>query len=152
MIPDLYDPAVVAACITRVQALAPDTRPLWGRMNATQMLAHCNVAYEMVYGERGHRPPNAAVRLLLRVLVKPAAVGTKPYKRGTRTAPQFIITDERDFERERQRLIAYLERSCGQGAAWFEGHVSDSFGPLTATEWNNLLGKHLEHHLGQFGV
>lgn len=152
MIPDLYDPAVVAGCAARLGALTPATRPQWGKMNATQMLAHCNVAYEMVYGEGGHRKPNAFARLLLWLLIKPAAVSEKPYPRHARTGPQFVITDERDFERERQRLIAYLERSCGHGAAWFEGRVSDSFGPLTATQWNNLLGKHLEHHLTQFGV
>ena len=34
----------------------------------------------------------------------------------------------------------------------FEGKESNSFGPLTKGEWNNMFYKHLDHHLSQFGV
>jgi hypothetical protein len=37
-------------------------------------------------------------------------------------------------------------------AAHFEGKESNSFGALNSTEWNNMLFKHLDHHLNQFGV
>ncbi len=152
MIHDLYDPAIAERAVARILSLSPGTAPLWGRMSATQMLAHCNVAYEMTFEPGRHRRPNAAVRLLLRLLVKPQAVGTEPYGHGARTAPQFIIRDDRNFERERDRLVAYVWQTVERGPAWFEGRTSDSFGPLTAVQWNNLLSKHLDHHLSQFGA
>jgi hypothetical protein len=34
----------------------------------------------------------------------------------------------------------------------FDGKNSHSFGKLSAQEWNNMLAKHLNHHLEQFGV
>ena len=44
--------------------------------------------------------------------------------------------------------IAIIE----MGANKFEGMESNSFGPLSIKEWNNMFTKHLNHHLEQFGV
>jgi hypothetical protein len=79
-------------------------------------------------------------------------VGPTPYPRNTPTAPAFRITDTRDFDTERARLLAYLQQVATEGRSAFEGRESLSFGPLTAAEWNGLFSKHLDHHLQQFGV
>lgn len=149
--PSVFQSDVVDALTDRIEHLTADTRPQWGVMSATQMLAHCCVSYEMVF-EKKHARPNALMRFVLRVAVKQTVVGEAPYKRNTRTAPAFIIKDERDFETEKQRLIVYLRRVQLLGEAQFEGRESLSFGPLTAREWNVLFYKHLDHHLTQFGV
>lgn len=120
-------------------------------MNIGQMLAHCNVAYEQVY-ENKHPKPNAFVRFMLKTLVKDAVVGEKPYKKNGQTAPAFLITDSRDFETEKKRLIEYLNKTQQLGESYFNGKDSNSFGALTKSEWNNLFYKHLDHHLTQFGV
>ncbi len=142
---------MVDALTDRIDHLTAETRPQWGAMNATQMLAHCSVTYEMVF-EKKHPRPNALMRLVLKFAVKQTVVGDAPYKRNTRTAPAFIIRDERDFATEKQRLVVYLRRVQLLGATQFEGKESLSFGPLTAREWNVLFYKHLDHHLTQFGV
>ena len=148
---DIFDAAVTEEQIARIQALGPDTRPLWGKMDAAQMLAHLSVSYEMVF-ENKHRRPGPLLRLILRAFVKKGVVGEKPYPRSAPTAPAFRITDPRDFEGERDRLIQYLRRTQELGGEHFHGKESHSFGPLTRTEWNNLFYKHLDHHLTQFGV
>jgi hypothetical protein len=38
------------------------------------------------------------------------------------------------------------------GAEKLAATPSLSLGSLSATEWNNLLYKHIDHHLAQFGV
>lgn len=148
---DIFDASVTEEMIRRIEALTPDTRPLWGKMNASQMLAHVNVSYEMVYEDK-HKRPGALARLLLRTFVKQGVVGEKPYPKGAMTAPAFRIADERDFDAEKARLIAYLRRTQALGGDHFDGKESHSFGPLTRTEWSNLFYKHLDHHLTQFGV
>jgi len=148
---NVFDPSVTEELVKRIRALTPETRPLWGKMNATQVLAHLCVSYEMVYEDR-HQRPRAFVRFLLRVFVKHAVVGEKPYPRSSRTAPAFLITDERDFETEQARLISFLVRTRTLGPEAFEGRESHSFGPLTTAEWNNLFYKHMDHHLTQFGA
>jgi len=85
-------------------------------------------------------------------LVKNAVVSEKPYPQNSRTAPQFLISDEREFNVEKQRLIDHIRKTQELGASHFEGKESNSFGALTAIEWNNSFYKHLEHHLTQFGV
>jgi hypothetical protein len=141
--------------IARLRALTPDARPHWGTMTVAQMLAHSHKPFETVldptYAER-HPRPNALVRALLRVFLKPVVAGPKPYRRNGRTAPEFIVDGSPDFEAARARLIEAIERAHALGAAHFEGRESHSFGPLTAAEWNTLFVKHLDHHLRQFGV
>ena len=134
----------------RINQLTPDSKALWGKMNVAQMLAHCNVAYEMAY-ENIHPKPNAFIRLILKLLVKNSVV-EKPYPKNSHTAPQFIIKDDRDFDIERYRLIVYLNKTHELGESNFEGKESLSFGKLSAVEWNNMFVKHLDHYLNQFGV
>lgn len=148
---NIFASETVAALTTRINGLTPATTPAWGKMSVSQMLAHCNVTYEMVY-DITHPKPGAIKRFLLNLFVKNAVVGPKPYPRNSPTAPQFKITATKDFAHEKQRLLSYLERVHAEGAQAFEGRESNSFGPLTAAEWNVMFYKHLDHHLTQFGV
>ena len=148
---NIFDPKVTEEVIQRINALTATTTPKWGKMNVAQMLAHCNVPYEMVYTDK-HPKPNSFVKFMLKLFVKPTVVNEKPYKRNSRTAPAFIIADERDFEIEKNRLIAYLKKTQKLGQEHFDQKESHSFGKLNITEWNNLFYKHLNHHLEQFGV
>jgi len=149
--PDLFDAQGVETMRRRIAALTPESQPLWGKMTVSEMLAHVNVAYEMVYTTK-HPRPNPIMRWVLKTIVKQRVVGPDPYPRNTPTAPAFRITDARDFETERQRLLDYLQQVMHEGRSRFEGRPSLSFGPLTANEWNGLFSKHLDHHLQQFGV
>jgi len=141
----------VAEFISRINRLTVETKPKWGKMNVEQMLAHCNVTYEMVY-DNIHPKPNAFKRFMLKLIVKNIVVNDKPYKSNSQTAPEFIIKDSRKFDFEKQRLIDYLNKTQQLGAKHFEGKESLSFGVLNQQEWNNMFVKHLEHHLAQFGV
>jgi hypothetical protein len=148
---DIFDPGVTEEQLRRIRALSADRRPLWGKMDAGQMLAHLCVVYELTYETR-HRRPGPLLRWLLRTFVKRGVVGEKPYPRNSPTAPAFRISTPRDFEHERERLIDYLRRTQALGREAFEGRDYPSFGPMTAEEWNTLFFKHLDHHLTQFGV
>lgn len=148
---NLFNKQDVDEMIDRINQLTPETQPQWGKMNVAQMLAHCNVAYEMVYTDK-HPRPNAFTRFMLKLFVKNAVVGPKPYPKNGRTAPQFVIADERDFETEKNRLIDHLNKTNDLGEAHFDGKVSHSFGKMNKDEWNVSFSKHLDHHLTQFGV
>ncbi len=148
---NIFKEEVVAELIGRINKLNPKSSPQWGKMNVAQMLAHCNVPYEMVYTYK-HPKPKGLMKVMLKLLVKQAVVSEKPYKKNSRTAPAFLITDERDFEREKKRLTDHLIKTQELGEAHFHNKESHSFGPLSKEEWNNLFYKHLNHHLVQFGV
>ncbi|MEW4922486.1 DUF1569 domain-containing protein [Algibacter sp. 2305UL17-15] len=148
---NIFDLNETNALISRINKLEPSTKPLWGKMSADQMLAHCNVTYEMAFEDK-HKKPNGFAKLMLKLFVKNTVVGEKPYKKNSRTAPQFLIVDARNFEVEKERLINYLEKTQSLGENYFDGKESHSFGKLTKQEWNNMFYKHLDHHLTQFGV
>lgn len=149
--PNIFETEVTDQLIRRINKLKPDTLPQWGKMNVGQMLAHCCVAYEMVY-ENKHPKRGAFMKWILKLVVKDSVVSEKPYPKNSRTAPAFLITDQRDFEREKERIINYLNRTQQLGASHFDMKESNSFGPLTIEEWNNMFYKHLDHHLTQFGI
>jgi hypothetical protein len=146
-----FDPQVTAELIARINQLQPTSPALWGKMSVDQMLAHCNVAYEMALTDI-HPKPNPLMRFLLKSFVKKGVVNEVPYKKNLPTAPVFRIKSGKDFAEEKTRLIAFLQQTQALGAAHFEGKDSLSFGPMTATDWNNQFYKHLDHHLQQFGV
>jgi NAD+--asparagine ADP-ribosyltransferase len=148
---NVFNLADTTEFINRINRLTPDSKPNWGKMDVVKMLAHCNVTYEMIYDDI-HPKPNAFKKLLLKLIVKNMVINEKPYKKNGQTAAEFIIKDTRNFEIEKKRLVNYLINTQQLGENYFDGKESHSFGVLTKQEWNNLLSKHLEHHLTQFGV
>ncbi|CAL2093982.1 DUF1569 domain-containing protein [Tenacibaculum sp. 190524A05c] len=148
---NIFTKEVTDEVVGRINTLTAETQPKWGKMNVAQMLAHCSVSYEGVYTDK-HPKPNGFTKFILKLLVKKQVVSEKPYPKNGRTAPQFLITDERDFETEKERLIEYILKTQELGVTYFDGKESHSFGKLTKQEWNNLFYKHLDHHLTQFGV
>lgn len=148
---NIFNQNDTAEIIARIDRLTPLTNPVWGKMDVAQMLAHCNVTYEMVY-EKKHPKPNGLMKLILKLLVKNVVVNENPYKHSSKTAPAFIITNTKDFNVEKNRLIDFIKKTQELGENHFEGKESHSFGTLTSREWNNMFYKHLNHHLNQFGV
>ena len=148
---NIFTKEIISEVIERINNLTSETQPKWGKMSVSQMLAHCCVTYEMIYTDK-HKKPNNFVKTFLKLFVKNAVVNEKPYTKNGKTATQFVISDKREFEVEKKRLIDYLVKTQELGEHYFEGKESHSFGKLTTKEWNNSFYKHLDHHLTQFGV
>jgi hypothetical protein len=151
MYPSLYDEPALNEIIDRINKLTPESQPIWGKMNVAQMLAHNNVAFDITSGKIP-ASYNFLMRWMLKTFVKPTVVGDKPYGKNGRTAPVFIVADERDFTAEKAKLVKNFKRFNAEGSSAYEGKVSASFGKLTSQEWSNQYWKHLDHHLRQFGV
>jgi len=137
--------------IERINALTPDQQALWGKMDVAQMMAHCNVAYELVYTDK-HPRPKGFQKFMIKLFAKNIVVGPKPYKKNSRTAPAFVISEARVFETEKNRLIEHLRKTQQLGGDHFNGKENHAFGALSTAEWNTMFSKHLNHHLDQFGV
>lgn len=151
MLPNIFTKTVADSLIARINRLRPEATPHWGKMNAPQMLAHCNVTYEMVF-ENKHPKPGFFMGFILKTFIKKLVTSETPYKHNSRTAPAFLIADTRDFDREKTRLIGFIQKTQQLGEKEFDQKQSHSFGKLTITEWNNMFYKHLDHHLQQFGL
>ena len=148
---NIFEKEITNEVIKRINNLTTSTKPTWGKMSVSQMLSHCSVSYEMVYTDK-YPKPNAFTKWILKMFVKKIVVSEKPYAKNGKTAAQFIISDDKEFEVEKKILIDYITKTQELGEAYFEGKETHSFGELTAVEWNNSFYKHLDHHLTQFGV
>lgn len=143
----LFDPETVRSVEERIEALGPDTVPLWGRMTVAQMLAHCSEVLDVSLGK-----PLDGTPWFLRLigpLFKGVLVSERPYRKNSPTHPQYRMEDPRDFEAEKARLLAGVRAFCESPREEFRHPI---FGRMTADEKSWAAYRHLDHHLSQFGV
>jgi len=148
---NLIEAATLEEVKERMAQLRPDSERLWGKMIPAQALAHCSATMKMAMGEIV--PPRILMgRLLGRLAKKSMIVNEKPMPRNSGTDKSLVVTDERDFVVERQRLREFIDRFAAGGPGVCTKHPHFFFGPLTPMEWAALMYQHLDHHLRQFRV
>jgi hypothetical protein len=154
VIADLADPRIRARCHERLAKLNPDAPPLWGRMNARQMVCHLNDSFLAAIGEK---PVSSVSNLFTRTVMKFFALRVeRPWPQGIATRPEVEQgrggTPPGEWERDCAALAASLDRFAGWGSEGRRYAVHAIFGPLTAEEWRIWGYRHVDHHFRQFGV
>ena len=134
----------------RIEKLQPDSRRLWGKMEVAQMLAHCSATMEVAVGEK--TPPRMFIGRILGPLFKPSFTNDKPFSKGGPTDKSFLVIDQRNFEKEKSRLLELITQFASGGPEKVTKSPHSFFGKMTAIEWSTGMYKHLDHHLKQFGV
>jgi len=136
--------------INRINKLSENTKPLWGKMTVSQMVAHAQNPLYVAFGEK--KLKHGFIGVLFGKMAKKQLMGDAPFKRNLPTDKSFLVKDERNFEIEKNRLIQLVQRFITQGEAALTKEPHPFFGKLTTNEWDLLQWKHLDHHLRQFGV
>jgi hypothetical protein len=147
---NLFDPENRQAVLDRLAQLEPGAGRLWGKMSAGQMLAHCSVTLEMATGDQPRQ--QMMIGRILGPFFKWKLLGEQPFSRGSPTDPAFVVTGERDFAAEKERLTALIDRFCADGPEKAAGRTHSFLGRLRGEEWGVMMYKHLDHHLRQFGA
>ena len=138
-----------AALARRIESLDASTAPKWGKMTATQMLAHCQAPFRVASGQLQLK--RAFIGRLFGKMAKRKYVNSNaPFGRNSPTDPRFLFLGAHDFEGEQSELVGLLKGFGETGVVTRDPHPF--FGPMTGEEWDRLLWKHLDHHLRQFGV
>lgn len=147
--PSLFDPEESTAILDRIKKLNPASRRQWGVMLVDQMLAHTQQPLRVALGELKLK------RGLLGRVMGPyfkRRILTKGFPQNSPTAKAFRVSDHRQFEEERKKLTALVQRFTALGPAGVSQEPHPFFGPMTAEEWDRLQWLHLDHHLRQFGA
>lgn len=147
---NLFDKTAYDEVVQRLNALTPDTPGKWGKMNVSQMLAHCKEAFKVPLSEK--KMPRMFIGYLIGWMVKPKLYNESPWKQNLPTAPNFIIKDQRDFEKEKAGLMELVDRFYTGGPEKSGNFPHPMFGSFTKEQWGKSMYKHLDHHLQQFGV
>jgi hypothetical protein len=148
--PNLFDTDIYTGLVARLNSLTPDSQPLWGKMNVAQMLAHCKEAFKVPLSET--KLPRIFIGRILGPLFKAKLYNDSPWKQNLPTAPSFKITDMRDFNTEKQELLAIVKKFYAAGPMGISKYPHPMFGHFTPEQWGKSMFKHLDHHLTHFGV
>lgn len=148
----LFDQNSVSEILLRINQLTPHHQRLWGRMEVSQMLAHCNLSMETAMGK------NNIKRLFIGRLIGPffksSVIGDKPFGKNSPTDKSYIFTGKENlnFDEEKDRLEKSIHQFNKGGASACTTFPHPFFGKFTPGEWAIFQWKHLDHHLRQFGV
>jgi hypothetical protein len=146
---NLFEPTTAEKIIARLEKVESDTQPQWGKMNAAQMMAHCQVGFEVYFGEK--KMKWGLIGMLFGRMAKKKLFSDKPWPQSLPTAKEFIISDRRNLAQEKAKLVNQIRRFTAEGNIKVVP-VHPFFGKMTSQEWATLAYKHLDHHLHQFGV
>jgi hypothetical protein len=133
--------------ITNLEHSAP---ALWGKMDVGQMLAHCNGTMKVAVGDL--KLDRLFIGRIIGPIAKKGFLSEKPFSKGSPTAKVFVITDKKDFEKEKAELLTLIKRFHDGGENGATKHPHSFFGELTPQQWGETQWKHLDHHLRQFGA
>jgi len=147
---NIFDTENYKEIMSRIDKLSPQSQAAWGKMNVSQMLAHCSGVVQMALGEIKLKVP--FIFKIIGPLFKSAITNEKPFKRNSPTAPEFVmVSSQKEFETEKERLKSLVSKLHNTRDG-FEGRRHPFFGKMTKDDWANSAYKHLDHHLRQFGV
>lgn len=146
----IYDKTTTDGYIARINKLTPESKAQWGKMDAAQMLSHCQAPIDFAFG---HIPikSNFIMRLLGK-MIKGKMLKSGEFKKNSPTAPAFIRNTPCDFEQSKKDLIDKINVFSDKGTAAIKTTKHPFFGEMTYDEWSKLHTMHLDHHLKQFGV
>ncbi|MBI5831580.1 MAG: DUF1569 domain-containing protein [Armatimonadetes bacterium] len=146
--PSLLNSADRDALLARVSRLTPDLAPRFGTMSPHRAVLHLIESLEVPLGDKQAKPAFFLVvwahRLLLNRLLNQPWPTMKP-KPGYVAEP----VDPAVWGADVGRLVDLLDRFAQPPATW-PSHPQ--IGRLTGTQWGVYLQRHMDHHLGQFGV
>jgi hypothetical protein len=146
----LFDKTTAEQLKQRIERLTPETQRLWGKMSPAQMLAHCSAAMEVSLGDKIMR--QVLIGKLIGGRVKKRLLSGKAMAKNMPTDKAYVVSDDRDLDFERRRLVGFIERFQAGGPVGCTKGPHSFFGKMTPEEWSALNCAHLDHHLQQFGV
>ena len=140
--------------ICAVKKLTPETKPKWGKMNATQMVWHCK-KFIIFYQNEKNYPPNLRTKTLgymhmffLRHIIK------WDYEKYPKNAPTLKFFDpakakDVDLEYEKKELIKRLKMVNEYDQEFL---VNTMHGKVKRDTFKEVVRGHTSFHLRQFGV
>jgi hypothetical protein len=145
----MWDPAVRSSFAGRLRTLTTSTKPGWGKMSASGMVAHLNDSYRMCTGELTVKSKNLPLRY---TPIKQLVIYVLPWPKGSPTAPELIARcDGAVLEDEKAAFAAmFAKLSAMKPGDPLQPHPA--FGVLTHKDYGALMARHTEHHFRQFGI
>ena len=144
----MFDGASHAEILARIRRLHPDAPRRWGRMTASEMIAHLSDQMRHTLGDAACE---ARPGLLRNPLVRYLVIYWLPWPKGrVKGPPEAFMTKPTTWEADVTALIGLMDRFVvrGPNGEWPEHAL---FGRMSGQDWGVFCHKHFNHHLAQFG-
>jgi hypothetical protein len=132
--------------IQRIQTLNENSQRGWGKMTISQMIRHCRQWDEMALGKRKYRQ-SLIGRIFGKIALK-NFLKDEPVKRNLPTVNDFKMTGETNVAEEKEKWIQSMR---GYQNFSSDGFMHPFFGKLNKQQTGEMVYKHADHHLKQFG-
>jgi hypothetical protein len=136
--------------ISRAQLLHPGSKALWGQMNVSEMLLHCNLANAQIFEENHQYKKTTFKQYLLRILALYIAPDFQKNRKGDERNDTKGKTDAAQFDSLKAKFIQTISRFPEHQGPLTLPHIA--FGNISTKQWGIAAWKHIDHHLRQFGV
>lgn len=146
----LFDKDTYDEIMNRINSLTPESQRGWGKMDVSQMLAHCKEAFKVPLNDI--KMPRMFMGRILGWMIKSKLYSEDPWKQNLPTAPNFLIKDQRVFDAEKKELTDLIDQFYTRGHGNVGRFPHPFFGNFTQEQWGKSMYKHLDHHLIQFGA
>src|SRR5687768_5014814 len=103
---NLFEPAATQEILSRLEAIKPHTPAELGKMNAAQMMAHCQSTFNAYFSEK--KAKQVLIGKLFGKTAKKKLFSEKPWPKGLPTDKSYVVADERDFAVEKEKLVASI--------------------------------------------
>ncbi|WP_316636436.1 DUF1569 domain-containing protein [uncultured Flavobacterium sp.] len=147
---NLLNERIANQLITRIEKLTPQSKSIWGQMNSTEMLAHCNSCNKQILEESRTTQKTVLKQYLLRIL----AIYLAPkFTKGRITEEQHITKGkfgDDKFETQKELFKTIIKKFPQNNKELTLTHPA--FGNISTHQWGIAAYKHMDHHLRQFGV
>ena len=139
--------------LNRLNNLTIDNKPLWGKMNASEMICHVSDQIRMAVGIKKTK---FIGNIFLKTFAKWMVLAGMPAPKGKIETLKELKqgvggTVPGDFEEDRKKLIQLINEFEKLYPAGVKIRHA-AFGDMNFKQWGKLTYSHLNHHLSQFGV
>jgi hypothetical protein len=138
--------------IERISHLSVNSQRKWGKMNAAQMLCHCDLIVQIALKKIELPKINFLFRMIGIFTKKEIQIFNNGIPHNMPSFQKVIVNFECDFEKSKISLVNTLHEYW---KASKKGNLAKDhalFGVMKEKDWGFLEYKHLNHHLKQFNV
>jgi hypothetical protein len=150
----IFNPNDKDQLLARITNLKNTSQPLWGKMTVNEMICHVSDPFRDFLKIRTIK---TAVPFFLRPLLKMMVLGKKPFGKNQPTVKPYLQsskgggTKSKGFETDVEELKNLINKFVFSDSNMELGNHG-ALGVLTKEQAGLYSWKHLDHHLGQFGV
>jgi hypothetical protein len=145
----IFETSTREALVNRINSLTEQNKAQWGKMNVFQMMKHCTLHEDMLFGKIIINRVFIG-RLIGPMILRKVLKDDGPVAKNSPTSALLkTVGHSGDLEQQRKEWINRLEQFANYDNPNF---IHPFFGPMTKEQIGLFVYKHTDHHLRQFGA